>query len=163
MSEKADNERFVGLPSDWIPNPGFQECPANALKVLVAIVHCWVDGGFKHNGNLIITYQMLRIATGISSKNAIALALRQLEALGILAVDRGKWTAMTKDRQPNRYRLPWLPCDGRPGGTNGGPPTREYLEIKTRAEAKQRIKGLKEKRKDPRGRKLRLTLEFDGI
>jgi hypothetical protein len=90
MKEKIFEGRHVGLPEDWIPTPGFQACPPNALKILIAIVHHWVKGSFKDNGNLVVTYQMLRAATGISSKNAIALGLRQLKALEILMVDGGE-------------------------------------------------------------------------
>jgi hypothetical protein len=52
------------------------------------------------NGNLIITYKMMRLAAGISSKNAIALGLRQLEALGMLAVNRGNWSMQESQPMP---------------------------------------------------------------
>jgi hypothetical protein len=149
--------RFAGLPEDWIPTPGFQECPANALKILVVIVHYWVAGGFKDNGNLIITYKMLRAATGIGSKATIALGLQQLEALGILLVNHGKWSTAIGLRQPNRYGLAWVPIDGGPGH-NGGPTIKRYLEITSKEEARRRLAGLTEKRKP---RKVRVTVEFE--
>jgi hypothetical protein len=159
MTAQSGNERFDGLPHDWILTPGFLECPGLALKVLVAIVHYWVAGGFKNNGNLVITYKMLRLSTGIGSKETIALCLAQLEALGILIVNHGKWSTAIGARQPNRYGLPWVPIDNG-AGHNGGPPLKTYLEITTREEAKQRLAGLKEKRKP---RKIRVTVEFDDL
>jgi hypothetical protein len=157
MKTKFIDGGFLPIPDDWIETPGFQECPPGALKILVAIIHYWVEGGMKDNGNLVGTYKMLGIATGIRSKTTLALGLRQLEALGILAMNRGKWSNIDNHRQPNRYRLPWL------AGHNGGPPTKEYLEITSREHARLVLEGLKEKRKDPKARKMRVIVEFEGI
>lgn len=154
MKNKLIEGRFVGLPEDWISTPGFQECPPNALKILLAIVAFWVKGGFKDNGNLVVTYKMLRLATGIGSKVTISLGLQQLAALGILTMNRGKWSPMEQQRQPNRYGLPWI------SGPNGGPPIKGYLEIKSREEAQRLLEGLTEKRK---ARKMRVIVEFEDI
>jgi hypothetical protein len=66
-------------------------------------------------------------------------------------------------RWPNRYGLPWIRIEGRPGGRNGGPPPKGYLEIKSPEEAKRRLEGLKEKRKDPQARKVRVIVEFEDV
>jgi hypothetical protein len=57
-------------------------------------------------------------------------------------------------RTPNVYGLPWLP------GHNGGPPTKDYLEITSGEEAKRRLEGLEKKRGS---RKIRVTIEFEDL
>jgi hypothetical protein len=157
--EKIFEGLFVALPDDLMGSPCYPACPPAAIKVLLAIVRFWVMNGMRDNGNLIITYKMLRQATGISSKNAISLALKQLVALGMLIVNNGKWSTVKGQRQPNRYGLPWV----RTQTGNGGPAVKGYLEIRTREEAKRLLEGLKETRKDPAARKLRVIVEFEGI
>jgi hypothetical protein len=159
MMEKLFDGLFVALPDDLMASPCYPACPANAIKILLVIVRYWVKGGMKDNGDLIVTFKMLRTATGISSKNAIALGLRQLEALGMLIMNNGKWSPIKGQRQPNRYGLPWVPSQT----GNGGPASKRYLEIRSREEANQRLEGLKEQRKDPTARKLRVVVEFEEV
>jgi hypothetical protein len=158
MKDQGDGI-FDGVPHDW-PAAGFAECPPSALKILLAIIHHWVAGGFKNNGNLVVTYKMLRLATGIKSKTTLSLGLEQLEALGMLTTNRGKWSITGTARQPNRYGLTWKPIDGRLGGSNGGPATKEYLEITTRKEAQERLKAVKERRKNPKEQEVMGVVEF---
>src|SRR5262245_31917997 len=110
--------RFLPLLEDLIESDAFKAAPPGAMKILLAIGHEWVGRGGKDNGQLVITYKMIRLATGISRKDTISLSLKQLTALGLLAMQTGDFDG----RKPNRYRLTWLP------GHNGGPPTKEYLE-----------------------------------
>jgi hypothetical protein len=143
--------RFLPLPDDLIGSYAFPECPPAAVKILLAIGKDWLDRGCKDNGQLAVTYKMITLKTGINDKRIISLSLKQLAALGLLVMNNGNFNGRT----PNRYRLPWLP------GHNGGPPTKEYLEIKSREEAKRRLEGLKKKRKP--SRKIRVTVEFEDL
>jgi hypothetical protein len=157
MKVQLGNDRvFDGLPHDWIPTPGFQECPPSAVKVLVAIIHIWVAGGFRNNGNLPITFKMLQNHTAIKSRTTLSLCIDQLEALGLITVDRGKWKAGGV-RESSRYGVTWAETEGNSGGRNGGPATKAYLEITTREEARRLLEAVKDKHKNPK------TTEVDGV
>jgi hypothetical protein len=145
--------RYLPLLDDLIGSDAFRVAPPGAMKILIAIGHEWVKRGCRDNGDLIVTYKMLRMATGIKDKHALSLGLKQLEALGLLITNHGK--SMGKERQPNKYRLPWLP------GHNGGPPGKEYLEVQSEEHGKRLLEGLKKKRKNYEARKVRVIVEFD--
>jgi hypothetical protein len=147
--------RYLPMPEDLLCSDAFKVAPPGAMKILLAIGNNWVERGCRDNGNLVVTYKTIRLATGIKDKHAIALGLKQLEALGLLITNHGK--SMGAEREPNRYRLPWLP------GHNGGPPGKEYLDIQSEDHGKRLLEGLKKKRRNYKERKLRVIVEFEGV
>jgi hypothetical protein len=130
---------FLPLPNDLLGSAAFIVAPPAAMKILLAIGSEWLQRGCRDNGELVVTYKTLRIATGINDKHALSLGLKQLEALGLLRNKHGKSMAGSQ-KNPNKYGLPWLP------GHNGGPPTKEYLEVESEEHGKRLLEGMKRKR-----------------
>jgi hypothetical protein len=68
-SHAHENQRpFPSIPDDLIASHAFAECPGAAIKILLAIGRDWMECGCKDNGQLVVTYKMLILATGINNK-----------------------------------------------------------------------------------------------
>lgn len=137
---------FIWLPIELTESPAWKVLPGPAAKVLLLITQRWVQNNFKGNGSINLTYRAVMREAGISSKRGVSLAFRQLCAIGAIVMANGEFNS----RKANGFRMTWLP------GHNGGPATKEYLEIQSIEEAKRRLDAV-----TPRKRKVRVIVEFD--
>jgi hypothetical protein len=94
--------------------------------------------GGKENGDLVVLYDHFLAYVG-GHRRGIARALRDLEALGLIRVVRGR-AGNGEFRTPSKYRLTYLPSGGQP-------PTDEWREITSIGEAKSRLGDVKRRRK----------------
>ena len=126
---------FAPFPAEMIDSPAFHALLASgsgsALKVLLLLGAVWArNGGVKHNSNgqLIVPYERFCKYWGMDS-HTVATALRMLIALGFLERVQG-CAGNADEREPNRYRLTFLPAEG-----VSGTGSHDYRRIKTKEEA----------------------------
>jgi hypothetical protein len=138
---------FAPFPAGMIDSPAFHVLLASgsAFKLLLMLGAVWArNGGIKHNTNgqkLIVTYEQFCKYWSMDS-HSVATALRVLVALGFL--ERVKGCAGNADeREPNTYRLTFLPAEGVPGTG-----THEYRRIKTKDEAEAIVIAARQARED---------------
>jgi hypothetical protein len=131
-------KQWVAYRREMLESPAFRYMPPLARRVLHALEIEHMRHGGKENGNLVSTYDTIRKYCDGASKRLVAQALRQLEALGFLAIKRGKVSG--NKREPSLYLLTYLP------GHNSGPPSDDWSEIKTYDEAARVLGSLRQKK-----------------
>ena len=110
MSRRGKRDRiteaFVAHRLSMRRSPAWKVLPDHARRVMAAIEDEHMAHGGAQNGALVCTYVDFQ-AAGVPRK-AIALALRQLEALGFIrVVERGR-PAISEYRSPSRYQLTYV-------------------------------------------------------
>ncbi len=99
-------EAFVLHRLSMRRSPAWKVLPDHARRVMAAIEDEHMAHGGAQNGALACTYVDFE-AAGVPRK-AIALALRQLEALGFIrVVERGR-PSISEYRSPSRYQLTYV-------------------------------------------------------
>lgn len=133
----------VPVPGDILDGPILPVLSHPALKTLLAIMaeHA-THRGFE-NGALQVPYASL-VESGMSRKS-IPVALADLEAVGLVAVQRGR-RSYGRQQLPNLYRLTWL------GTPDGALPTNEWKKVASVADAERRIEAARERLLEQRSR-----------
>ena len=112
---------FAPFPCEMVESPAFRALSGSAVKILFQLTTVWSrSGGLTHNvnGKLIATYEQFRRFWGMDSHTAAA-AMRQLKVLGFVEVTETGCAGNADERQPNQFRLTFLPAEGVPGtGSN---------------------------------------------
>jgi hypothetical protein len=112
---------FAPFPCEMVESAAFRSLSGSAIKILFQLTATWSrSGGLAHNvnGGLIATYEQFRRFWGMDSHTAAA-AMRQLKALGFVKVTEPGCAGNADERQPNQFRLTFLPAKGMPGtGSN---------------------------------------------
>jgi hypothetical protein len=121
---------FIARPRQLLDSPVLWVLSQSAHRALLRIEIEHMAHAGSANGKLLVTYKDLE-RCGIHP-NAIAPALRELEALGIIETTR-KGYGGAQVREPSLYRLTYVRAwnAGRADGTG----THEYLRFKTHQEA----------------------------
>jgi hypothetical protein len=107
---------FAPFPCEMIESAAFRALSGSALKMLFHLTAVWARSGgvaANTNGTLIATYEQFHRCWGMDSHTAAA-ALRQLKVLGFVEVKYG-CAGNANERQPNQFRLTFLPAEGTPG------------------------------------------------
>jgi hypothetical protein len=107
---------FAPFPCEMIESVAFRSLSGSAVKILLQLTTVWSRcGGITHNvnGNLVATYEQFRRFWGMDS-HTIAAVLRELVALGFIERKQGA-AGNADEREPNEYRLTFLPAEGVPG------------------------------------------------
>lgn len=118
---------FIAHSLEMRRSPAWRLLPDNARRVLDRLEVEHMSKGGEQNGALICTYD--DFATAGIRRKSVALAIRQAQALGFLAVVRGYRTAGA-DRAPSLYRLTYV------YGTEGSPdPTNDWRRFATVVDA----------------------------
>jgi hypothetical protein len=118
--------QFVTHQIEMLRSPAWRALSLSARKVLDRIEIEQADHGGADNGKLPVTYADFT-KYGIDNK-AIAPAIRELDALGIIEVTERGRPSKADWRFPNKFRLTYLP-------THDAAPTQEWRRIKDRKEA----------------------------
>jgi hypothetical protein len=129
---------FVMHTLALLNSPAWRALSREALLLLSRIEIAHMKTGGQKNGELVVPYQDFEVY-GIGQRRAIARALREVEAFGLLKISRGR-AGIGKWHQPNCYRLTYL-------ATDGEEPTNEWAAIKTIDDAKARLASVKQHRK----------------
>ena len=108
---------FAPFPCEMVESPAFRVLSESAFKVLFHLVSVWAhNGGLKHNtnGKLIVSYRGFCNFWRMSMRSVMR-AIHELEALGFLEKTVQGCAGNADERQPNQYRLTFLPSEGAPG------------------------------------------------
>lgn len=132
-------ESWVKLPADVIASPALRHLPRRALLVVLAVLDEHLRHAGKDNGNLTVSYRTLAIWLGTSSRNAIALAIREAAALKVIRA-KGRRGA------PTRYGVTWLEWH------DGAPAPDDWRAITTGEQARAILAMLQPHRKSDRYR-----------
>lgn len=81
-----------------------------------------MTNGGTENGKLIVTYDNFA-AWGVTNRQSVSKALRELEAGGFVRVTHAGRASHGAIRNPSRYRLTWI------GTWDGNPPTNEWKAV----------------------------------
>jgi hypothetical protein len=112
---------FAPFPCEMVESPAFRALSGSAVKILFQLTAIWSrSGGLAHNvnGQLIATYERMCRFWGMDS-HTVAAAMRQLKTLGFVEVTEPGCSGNADERQPNQFRLTFLPAVGVPGtGSN---------------------------------------------
>ena len=141
----------VFLPRDLLHSPAWLAMSGQGRKLIDALMAEHADHGGRENGNLMAPYDMLQ-ERGIRRGNILN-AIVEVEALGIVDPTRGARSYGSR-KVPSRYRLTWL---GTPDGLSA---TNEWKSIKTRDEARMRIKNAFARLKSERAAKALAKAEY---
>jgi len=133
------DEPFTAHRRSLLESYSWRVLTVEARKVLDRIELEHLRHGGKENGSLIVSYSAFYEYGMPKYSRAIARAIQEAEALGLLRVVRGGFGKRGRGI-PNRYRLTYLP-------TLNGPATDEWREIATMDDAKSRIAAVKKSRK----------------
>jgi len=136
---------FIARPRQLLDSPVLWVLSLSAHRALIRIELEHMAHAGSANGKLPVTYKDLE-RCGIHP-DAVAPALRELEALGIIETTRRGYGGAAEVRVPSLYRLTYVRAWN--AGRADGAGTHEYLRFKTREEAE---KAAQEARKaaDPR-------------
>lgn len=119
------NGQFIGHRVEMIRSPAFAALALSARRVLDRLeIECCKSAG-RNNGNLICTHKDFRNFD--IYRDGVGPGIRETEALGFIAVERGK--AMGSSTAPSTYRLTYLP-------TKNAGPTDEWRNITTHEQAR---------------------------
>jgi hypothetical protein len=125
---------FIGHTLEMRRSPAWRALPDTARRVLDRLEVEHMEHAGTANGQLICTYDQFARA-GIR-RASVALALRQLAALGFIRVTEQGGRAIAELRQPSRYWLTYPPVlsqlGSRPDQTG---PTNDWRFITTEEEA----------------------------
>jgi hypothetical protein len=123
---------FIGHTLEMRRSPAWRALPDTARRVLDRLEVEHMEHAGTENGQLICTYDQFARA-GIR-RASVALAIRQLTALGFLQVTEQGRRAIAEVRQPSRYRLTYPPVLSRMGNDQIEP-TNDWRRITTDEEA----------------------------
>ncbi len=112
-------------------SPAWAAIPHTAKRVLERIELEHMRHAGRENGRLIVTYD--DFAKADIRRQSVALALRQLSALGFLEVTVSGYKTAGGDKIPSKYRLTHVFSAG---AYNDGTPTEEWRRIKTNDHAR---------------------------
>jgi hypothetical protein len=119
-------------------SPAWRAISGDAHKFLDLIELEHMRHGGQKNGSLIVTYADMA-KYGLGHRRICARVIREIAVLGLAEVAHGR-SGNREFREPNRYRLTYLPA-------NGKPPTNEWREIKTIEDAKAKLESIRRQRK----------------
>jgi hypothetical protein len=127
---------FIARPRQLVDSPVMAVLSQAAFRALNRIESEHMAHGGAENGKLPVTYAQFEDA-GLHS-NAIAPALRELEALGIIETTRKGYGGAATMRAPSTYRLTYVSAwnAGRADGTG----SHDYLKFSTVADAEAAAK-----------------------
>jgi hypothetical protein len=134
---RISDSKFVQHGMKLLESPAWRALSREGHLLLARIEIADMVAGGRRNGELIIAYEKFE-AYGIRHRRAIARAIRDAEALGLLQVIRGR-AGNGEFRAPNRFRLTYL-------STETEKPTDEWATITTIDEAKSRLQAVKRRR-----------------
>jgi len=118
---------FAPRPIRMLESPAWRVTSLTARRVLDRIEIELAAHGGQENGRLPVTYDDFERYG--CHRHAIAAAIRELVALGLLRVTEAGRAGNAEWRRPNLFRLTYLSADN-------GPPTNEWARIETLGEAK---------------------------
>lgn len=136
-------EQFVKYRRTMLESPAYRRLSPLAKTVLHALELEHLRRGGHSNGDLALGYAAMRRYCRGAGRNRIAQALRELEALGFVVIERG---GLAGNRMsPNRYRITHLP------DRDGGAATDEWSAIDTDEEAARRLEAIAPAKQRPPG------------
>ena len=129
------SEPFAGRIQGLLESPAFRALSRSAHMALarIELEFIYHGGNPMENGRLIVTHEQFR-DYGIE-KDAVAPALRELEALGFIEIVRAGAAGNEREKRSNVFRLTYLPS-----GTAPGDGTHEWRAIATAEDAERRAK-----------------------
>ncbi|MBL4886393.1 MAG: hypothetical protein JKY95_17920 [Planctomycetaceae bacterium] len=113
------DQPFVWFTRSMLESVAFKALSGNAHKTLSRLLIEHMAHAGTENGNLICTYN--NFADYGVRRQSIATAVRQLEYMGFIRVEKG-W-AYSGEHLPSKYRITWLPS------ADGTPATNEWKSI----------------------------------
>jgi hypothetical protein len=137
MTQKPKSQ-FIMHTRALRDSPAWRAMSGDAHKLLGLIELEHMRHGGQKNGDLVVTYADMA-KYGLGHFRICARAVREIEVLGLAEVTHGR-AGNREFREPNRYRLTYLPA-------NGKPPSDEWREIKTIEDAKARLQSIRRRRK----------------
>jgi hypothetical protein len=138
-------EGWISYPRSMLESPAFQMLSYTAIRIMHRIEIEHLAHGGAENGRLIVTYDQLA-KLGIDRK-AIAPAIRELTALGLLEVTETGHAGAAGDGKANRFRLTYVNVK------SGEQPTNEWRRVDTTEIAKAIVAAVK-REASPRARDL---------
>jgi len=123
--------QFAARLIKMLESPPYRELSLSARRVLDRLEIELAHHGGMDNGRLPVTFDDFR-RYGID-RHAIAPAIRELVALGLIEVTEHGRAGNAEWRTPNRFRLTYKP-------TNGEGPTHEWKRIQTAERASAKAK-----------------------
>lgn len=116
---------------EMLASPAFRALSPKAVSILMRAALEHVAHAGTENGALVLTYEDARRDCGISNRNAISQAFRELDTVGFLKAEVKGGRSFGDIRRPSRFRLTWLPSQ-RP---ELAPPTNEWKAFDSRESA----------------------------
>jgi hypothetical protein len=132
--------QYVPHRLEMIQSPAYRVLSLTARRCLDRIEIEHMQHGGRENGKLPVTYEHF-MEYGIDG-HAIAPALRELEALGLIEITEHGTAGTGEHRAPNQFRLTYIHADWKP--------TNEWRRIKTIEEARAIAKTARLPREKPR-------------
>jgi hypothetical protein len=132
MRKRVTDSPFVKHTRSLLESPAWQALSGDALKVLDRIELEHLRHGGKENGRLAVPYSHFE-AHGLGHRRYITRALRELEALRLIVIRKGR-AGNGEFRTPTLYGLTYLE------------PGEPWKEIKSLEEAKVRVAALRKAR-----------------
>jgi hypothetical protein len=126
-----------------LESPAYRALSLSAHRAMARIEIELAYHGGNDNGHLPVTFE--HFSTYGIHHNAVAPAIRELEALGFVRVTERGRGGNAEHRQPNKYFLTF--AHGR--GSCSSPPTHDWREIKTMEEAMEIARAARDN-KNPR-------------
>jgi hypothetical protein len=123
--------QFIVHPKQMIESPAWRALSLAARRALDRIEIEHMSHGGAENGKLPVTYQDFE-NYGVR-RHSIASAIRELVALGIVAISKKGYGGAAEVRAPSEYRLTFRPAWNAGRADESG--THDYLKIKTDKEA----------------------------
>ena len=111
--------QWIWFTREMIESKAFRSLSGNGLKILLRISIEHMAHGGVCNGDLVVTHD--QFANFGVRRASVADAIREVEFLGFISVDRG--IAYKGGHEPNVYRLTWI------GDLRDAPPTNEWKGI----------------------------------
>ena len=148
---RKNSEPFIMHRRAMIDSVAWRKLPPLARQLLDAIERELMNHAGRDNGQLIVTYDNFARYCGVKNTRALALAVRQSEALGFLRVIRG---SAGSRRAPNKYELTYM------AHINGGPASDEWRDIQSEKDARERLASVKRRRPQTEWFKTRNVVDF---
>ena len=121
------------IPFKLLDSPSFIALSAPAIRVFLRLIVEHGRHGGRDNGRLICTYRDFE--TYGASKDAIARAIRELVAVGLIEITRTGSAGNADQRRAAHYRITAFAAVDREGSDG----THDYEKITTAEEAKARV------------------------
>jgi len=141
----AIGEGWISYPLSMLESPALRTLSLSAVRVMHRLEVEHMHHGGAENGNLIVTHNQF-IEWGIA-QNAIAPAIRELVALGLVVITEKGCGGNENHRRANRFRLTYVNMKSREQ------PTHEWRKIETIEDAERLAAGARSE-KDRRARDL---------